>query len=91
MADLTPEDEQAVDRLAFLLLQDAYLDLAAVLKNINAGAAASVLDVIEERVTDALAGLHRQTAEGVASRAIAVAVGAKLSTALDEARGRTCP
>lgn len=87
MPTLTPEDERAADRLAFALLRDAYCDLAAVLRNLNDGSAATMFDLIEGRLVDALSRLHAGKAEGANSDAVVVAAGARLSAVMDGARG----
>lgn len=89
MTDLSAEDEQAVDRLAFHLLRDAYCDLAGVMMRANADAARTVLGTIEQRLTDTLGRFHSETAEGAASTAIVIAVGNKIGDVMDEAQNRS--
>ncbi|GJE10399.1 MULTISPECIES: hypothetical protein [Methylobacterium] len=89
MRALTEEDEQAVERLTLRLLHDAYCDLAAVLRGAQPQAAAAILDVMEQRVTDVLTRICRQRLEGEASEAIALAVGERISAIMDQANGRS--
>jgi hypothetical protein len=91
MRTLTAEDEQAVERLTLRLLQDAYCDLAAVLRSAQPQAAAAILGVMEQRVADVLTRICRQGLEGDASEAIAVAVGERISEIMDQANGRGGP
>jgi hypothetical protein len=88
MKDLSPEDAQAVDRLAFHLLREAYCDLAGVMMTANAAAARTVLSTIEQRLTDTLGRFHSEAAEGAASTAIVIAVGDKIGDVMDEAQNR---
>jgi hypothetical protein len=88
MRALAAEDEQAVERLTLRLLHDAYCDLAAVLRGAQPQAAAAILGVMEQRVTDVLARICRQGLEGPASVAIAVAVGERIGEIMDQAHGR---
>ena len=89
MRDLSPEDAQAVDRLAFHLLREAYCDLAGVMMRASAEAARTVLGTIEQRLTDTLGRFHSETAEGAASTAIVIAVGDRIGDVMDEAQNRT--
>lgn len=88
MRGLPAEDEQAVDRLTLQLLHDAYCDLAAVLRGAQPQAAAAILGVMEQRVTDVLTRICRQGSEGAASVEIAVAVGERIGEIMDQAHGR---
>ncbi len=88
MQALSAEDEQAVERLTLRLLQDAYCDLAAVLRGAQPQAAAAILGVMEQRVTDVLTRICRQGSEGAASVEIAVAVGERIGEIMDQAHGR---
>lgn len=88
MRALSAEDEQAVDRLTLQLLHDAYCDLAAVLRGAQPQAAAAILGVMEQRVTDVLTRICRQGSEGAASVEIAVAVGERIGEIMDQAHGR---
>ncbi|ACB23237.1 hypothetical protein [Methylobacterium radiotolerans] len=88
MRALSAEDEQAVDRLTLQLLHDAYCDLAAVLRGAQPQAAAAILGVMEQRVTDVLTRICRQNSEGAASVEIAVAVGERIGEIMDQAHGR---
>ena len=89
MRALTAEDEQAVERLTLRLLHDAYCDLAAVLRGAQPQAAAAILDVMEQRVTDVLTRIYRQRLEGEASEAIAITVGERISAIMEQANGRS--
>lgn len=91
MQALSAEDEQAVERLTLRLLQDAYCDLAAVLRGAQPQAAAAILGVMEQRVTDVLTRICRQSSEGAASVEIAVAVGERIGEIMDQAHGRDGP
>lgn len=91
MRALTAEDEQAVERLTLRLLHDAYCDLAAVLRSAQPQAAAAILGVMEQRVTDVLTRICRQGLEGDASVAIAIAVGERIGEIMDQANGRSGP
>jgi hypothetical protein len=88
MRALAAADEQAVERLTLRLLHDAYCDLAAVLRGAQPQAAAAILGVMEQRVTDVLDRICRQGLEGPASVAIAVAVGERIGEIMDQAPGR---
>ena len=88
MQALSAEDEQAVERLTLRLLQDAYCDLAAVLRGAQPQAAAAILGVMEQRVTGVLPGICRQGSAGAASVEIAVAVGERIGEIMDQAHGR---
>ncbi|MDP4006306.1 hypothetical protein [Methylobacterium sp. NEAU K] len=88
MAAMKVEDEQAVERLTLQLLQDAYCDLAAVLRGAQPHAAAAILAVMEQRVTDVLTRICRQDSEGTASAEIAIAVGERIGEIMDQAHGR---
>lgn len=86
--DLTGDDDQAADRLAFALLGDAFRDLAVVLRNLDGASANAMFDMIEGRMVGALARLHADRAEGANSGAVIAAAGSRLSAVMDEARGR---
>jgi hypothetical protein len=88
MRVLTEADEQAVERLTLQLLHDAYCDLAAVLRGAQPQAAAAILGVMEQRVTDVLSRICQQGLEGPASVAIAIAVGERIGAIMDQAHGR---
>ncbi|KST56648.1 hypothetical protein AO398_10280 [Methylobacterium sp. GXS13] len=88
MRTLKAEDEQAVERLTLRLLQDAYCDLAAVLRGAQPAAAAAILAVMEQRVTDVLTRICQQGSEGAASDRIAIAVGERIGEVMDQAHGR---
>lgn len=88
MRTLKVEDEQAVERLTLRLLQDAYCDLAAVLRGAQPAAAAAILAVMEQRVTDVLTRICQQGSEGAASAEIAIAVGERIGEVMDQAHGR---
>jgi len=88
MRTLKAEDEQAVERLTLRLLQDAYCDLAAVLRGAQPAAAAAILAVMEQRVTDVLTRICQQGSEGAASVEIAIAVGERIGEVMDQAHGR---
>ncbi|MGH1573486.1 hypothetical protein ACRAWG_26010 [Methylobacterium sp. P31] len=88
MRALTAEDEQAVERLTLQLLHDAYCDLAAVLRGAQPQAAAAILGLMEQRVTDVLTRICRQGSEGAASVDIAIAVGERIGEIMDYAHGR---
>jgi hypothetical protein len=88
MRALAGEDEHAVERLTLQLLQDAYCDLAAVLRGAQPQAAAAILGIMEQRVTDVLGRICRQGSEGAASVAIAIAVGERIGEIMDQAHGR---
>ncbi len=87
MMHLSPEDEGAVERLTLHLLQDAYVDLAEVLRAVEPEAADLLLTTIEQRFADVLAGLCRHRSEGESSRAIALAVGERLWDIVGRAHG----
>lgn len=89
MRDLSPEDEQAVDRLAYHLLREAYGDLAGAMMRANADVARTVPSTIEQRLTDTLGRFHSETAEGAASTAIVIAVGDRIGDVMDEAENRS--
>ena len=88
MRTLKAEDEQAVERLTLRLLQDAYCDLAAVLRGAQPAAAAAILAVMEQRVTDVLTRICQQGSQGAASAEIAIAVGERIGEVMDQAHGR---
>ena len=88
VAGLAQSDEQAVERLAFRLIEDAYYDLAAVVQGAKPQAAAALLAVMEQRVTDVLTLLCRTRSEGDRSDAIALAVGERVAEIMDQAHGR---
>ena len=85
------DDEQAAERLTLQLLQDAFCDLAAVLRGAQPQAAAAILGVVEQRVADVLSRICRQDLEGPASTAIAIATGERIGAILDQAYGRSGP
>ncbi len=87
MRALSAEDEQAVERLTLQLLHDAYCDLAAVLRGAQPQAAAAILGVMEQRVTDVLTGSAGRFGRA-ASVEIAVAVGERIGEIMDQAHGR---
>jgi hypothetical protein len=88
MGALKAEDEQAAERLTLRLLQDAYCDLAAVLRGAQPAAAAAILTVMEQRVTDVRPRICQQGSEGPASAGIAIAVGERIGEIMDQAHGR---
>jgi hypothetical protein len=87
MAELNPEDEQAVDRLTLQLLQDAYCDVAALLLSVQPEAARGLFHGVEQRIADTLSRLRVEQAEGPASQEVLIAVGIRLSGILDQAHG----
>jgi hypothetical protein len=88
---LAQSEEQAVERLTLRLIEDAYYDLAAVVQGAQPQAAAALLAVMEQRVTDVLTGVCRTRAEGERSDAIALAVGERVAEIMDQAHGRRSP
>ena len=88
MAGLTQSDEQAVERLTFRLIEDAYYDLAAVVQGAKPQAAAALLAAMEQRVTDVLTLVCRCRSEGGSSEAVALAVGERVADIMDQAHGR---
>lgn len=88
MTDLTPEEEQVVDGLAFHLLKEAYCDLAAVLLSVREEAARALFYGVDRRIADALARIHANSAEGPRTTPIVLAVGSKIGDVLDQAHGR---
>jgi hypothetical protein len=82
------DEEQAVERLTLQLLQDAFCDLAAVLCGAQPQAAAAILTVMEQRVTNVLTRVCRQGLEGPASADIAIAVGERIGAIMDQACGQ---
>ena len=89
MAGLAQSDELAVERLTLRLLEDAYYDLAAVLQGAKPQAAAAILAVMEQRVTDVLTLVCRTRSEGESSEAVALAVGERVAEIMDQAHGRS--
>lgn len=88
MTEFKLEDERAVERLTLQLLQDAYLDVAAVLSAAQPKAAAAILAAIERRITDVLIRICREESEGQGSQPIALAVGERLGDIMEQAHGR---
>lgn len=83
MTELTHENAHAVDRLTLHLLQDAYFDVVAVLRGAQPKAAAAILAVMEQRVTNTLTRIERdEDASGVVT-----AVGARLDAIMKQAHG----
>ena len=89
--DRRPDDERAVERLTLHLMEDAYCDLAAVLHGAHPQAAAAILAVMEQRVTDVLTRICRARSEGPRSEIIALAVGERIAEIMDQAHGRPSP
>ncbi len=81
-------EEQAAERLAHHLLQEAYQDLASVLLSANAKAAESLFYAIEKRTADALRAIVTDQSEGTASTRIARTVGSELNDLFERAHGR---
>ena len=88
MAGLAQLEEQAVERLTLRLVEDAYYDLAAVVQAAKPQAAAALLAVMEQRVTDVLTLLCRTRSEDERSEVIALAVGERIAEIMDQAHGR---
>ena len=88
MADLAQLEEKAAERLTLRLVEDAYYDLAAVVQAAKPQAAAALLAVMDQRVTDVLTLLCRTRSEGERSEVIALAVGERIAEIMDQAHGR---
>ena len=59
-----------------------------MLRGAQPQAAAAILGVMEQRVTDVLSRICQQGLEGPASVAIAIAVGERIGAIMDQAHGR---
>lgn len=87
MTELTHENAHAVDRLTLHLLQDAYFDVVAVLRDAQPKAAAAILAVMEQRVANTITRLEREEATEEDGGGLAVAVGARLDAIMKQAHG----
>lgn len=86
MSELSPEDAQAVDRLSFFLLREAYSASTGLLRQLNPEMAKTMFDQIEIEIERALQTIHEQQSEGPASTVIVTAIAERLIGILDEAR-----
>lgn len=85
MRDDAPTEARAAERLAHHLLEEAYRDLAAVLRGVDGRAAAGLFHAIEARTADALRAIVAEGSEGTASTRIARDAGNALSDLFEDA------
>lgn len=84
VADLTPDDERAVERLSFYILKEAYGAVTAVVETLDPAAARTLFERIESQIEETLRRIHEQKSEGPASSGIAMAIAETLVPILDE-------
>ena len=86
MSELSVEDDQAVNRLSFFMLAEAYRAMAEVMAKASPQAAQTLFLGLEELITATVTRIHEQQSEGTNSTSVAVAVGTRLAGVLEQAQ-----
>ncbi|KQT59961.1 hypothetical protein ASG52_19745 [Methylobacterium sp. Leaf456] len=85
MTDLSADDKNALNELAFYMLKEAYTASVQAFVRSDAEAARKLIDGVETILTAAVQAMHSAETEGPRSREIALALGSKLMGVFESA------